>query len=210
VLEPKDDKPERAQVWGVFRFAVKNSGDEYSAPAYGYLYYSLAPNNAADSRREWADLKEVAGTGQVVAFAFRYADKGTLHKAADKPDKPEPHPIADGMHKLSSTSGIAKGLRSVAMPAKPADGGEVAAGSVTLSARPIADKERKNVKYVFEISHGRDTETSDALEAGKDGATWTPKMAAKAGEQYTWRVWTVEGDTKGAALTSTFRGKSAR
>jgi hypothetical protein len=212
VLEPKDDKPERAQVWGVFRFAVKNKGDEYSAPVYGYLYYSLAPGKADDSRREWADMKKVAGTGQVIAFASRYGAKGTWHKASQKPDKPDAHPIADGMQKVDSTSEIAKELRSVAMPAEPADGGQVEPGSsVLLRAHRIADTDRKGVKYLFEITNpAGDKETSDPVEVGSRDklASWRPKMPYNPGKEYTWRVWTVEGDTKGPAITSTFKGKS--
>jgi hypothetical protein len=208
VLEPKEDKPERAQVWGVFRFAVKNAGDEYTAPTAGYLYFKLAPDKEEATRREWADLKKVAGTGQVVAFASRYGEKGTPHKASEKPDKTDAYPVAGGMHKIANGGDIAKDLRSIALPAKPEDGGEVAAGSVSLSAKPIADKDRKNVKYVFEISSGGDKETSDAQEAGKDGVEWKPKLAVKAGKEYTWRVWAVSGDWKGPAVTATFKGKS--
>ncbi len=214
VLEPQDGQPERAQVWGVFRFAVKNSGDEYSAPVHGYLYYGLAPGKADDSRREWADMKKVAGTGQVVAFAGRYQAKGTLHKAAEKPDKPEAYPIANGLHKMPDTSDIAKGLRSVPVPAEPPDGGQVEPGSVvTLRARRIADTDRQGVKYVFEISNSAgDKDTSDPVEAGSRDhlASWAPKMPYNAGQEYTWRVWAVAGDWKGPAITSTFRGKSRR
>src|SRR5690348_11922278 len=75
VLEPDDTKPERAQVWGAFRLA-KGGGDTYTEPAYGYLYYSAADGKQDQCRREWADLKRVAGTGQVVAFGARYEAKG--------------------------------------------------------------------------------------------------------------------------------------
>jgi hypothetical protein len=211
VLEPEDDKPERAQVWGVFRFAVKNAGDEYSAPVYGHLDYGLAPGKADDTRREWADLKKAAGTGQVVAFASRYGPKGTPHKASEKVDKPEAYPIADGLHKLDSEGEIAKELRSLPMPDEPEDGRDVREGKVALRAHGIADKDRKDVSYVFEISNATgDKETSKLVEAGKRGnvVSWTPKMEVKGGQEYTWRVWAVAGDWKGPAITATFKGKS--
>jgi hypothetical protein len=210
VLEPNADKPERAQVWGVFRVAVKNAGDEYTPPAYGYFYYGLAPGKADDSRREWADMKKVAGTGDVIAFANRYGEKGTLHKAAEKPDKPEPHPIAGGLEKLRATGGIAEGLRSIPLPDEPADGGTVEGGKVTLRAHGIADKERKNVKYVFEMTSPTGAkETSDPVSAGERAnlASWSPKMEVKGRGEYTWRVWAVAGDWKGPAVAATFKGK---
>jgi hypothetical protein len=211
VLEP-EDKPERAQVWGVFRLAKVRAGDEYLPPVYGYLYYTLEAGKEKDGRIEWADLKKVAGTGQVVAFAGRYQPLGTVRKAAAKPEKPDTYVIADGMHKLSADSEIAKGLRSLALPVEPTDGRDVPDGKVVLSAHGIADKDRENVRYVFEITNAAgEKETSQPVAAGErvNVATWKPKMAVKGGEEYTWRVWAVAGDWKGPAITATFRGKSA-
>jgi hypothetical protein len=213
VLEPNENKPERVQVFGVFRLAKEKSGDEYEPAAYGYLYYDLAPGKADDSRREWADLKRVAGTGDAIAFAGRYQKLGKVRKAADKPDKPDPYPIANGLRRLRAGDGVGQELRSLALPTEPADGGQAEPGKVVLRARAIADKERKDVKYVFEITNAKgDKETSDPVEAGTrtNVASWTPKMQVKQGEQYTVRVWAVAGDWKGPALTTTFKGgKSA-
>jgi hypothetical protein len=211
VLEPSADKAERAQVWGVFRLATRG-GDEYAKPEHGYLYYSLAPGKADDCRREWADLKSVAGTGEVVAFAGRYDQKGTVRQAGVKPEKPDPYPIAAGVSKLSPSSGIAKDLRSTPVPDQPADGGEVVAGAVTLSARPIADKERKDVKYVFIIANAAgDEEGSKPFAPAADSkeVSWKPKMQVKPGEKYTWRVFAVAPNWRGPELAVTFKGKSA-
>jgi hypothetical protein len=213
VLEPSEARPERAQVWGVFRLATGAPGDEYAKPAYGYLYYSLVSGKEGDCRNEWADMKRVAGTGEVIAFANRFGAKGAVRKASEKPDKPDPHPLAGGVHKYVGTRGIAEELRSLALPQAPADGGGVDAGPVTLQAHRIADKERKGVKYVFEItSAAGDKEGSKPfeLEAGKDVASWTPKMQVKADEVYTWRVLAVAPSWRGPELVSTFKGKSAR
>jgi hypothetical protein len=211
VLEPQD-KPERAQVWGVFLLAKAASNVEYQKPVYGYLYYTVESGKEKDSRIEWADLKKVAGTGQTVAFAGRYQKLGKVRKASEKPEKPDAYPVGGGMQKLSANDGMAEELRSMALPDQPADGGEVADGKVVLRAHGIADKDRKNVRYVFEISNAAgDKETSQPTEAGERAnvASWTPKMAVKAGEEYTWRVWAVAGDWKGPAITATFKGKSA-
>ncbi len=211
VLEP-EDKPERAQVWGVFRLAKKNRGDEYLPPVYGYLYYTVESGKEKDARIEWADLKKIAGTGQAVAFGARYQALGTIRKAATKPEKPDAYPIAGGMLKLSADNEMAKELRSLALPSEPKDGGDVPDGKVVLRAHGIADKDREKVRYVFEITNpAGDKETSQPVEAGAraDLASWTPKTMVKAGEEYTWRVWAVAGDWKGPALTATFKGKSA-
>jgi len=214
VMEPEQGKPERIQVWGVFQLAKANKGDGvyYRQPAYGYLYYRLASGKEDVCRREWADLKEVAGTGQAVAFAGRYEQLGRVRKAAEKAEKPDTYPIAEGVEKLSATSGMGKELRSLPMPVEPTDGVDVPDVPVTLRAHGMADKDREDVRYVFEISDSAgNKETSEPLKAGERAnvATWKPKMKVKGGEEYTWRVWAVARDWKGPAITATFRGKSA-
>jgi len=77
VFEPDEAGSERVQVWGAFAYAETSTGGwRTSKVARGYLYFR-APSPAAlaalretadNVRREWADLKAVAGTGQVVAF----------------------------------------------------------------------------------------------------------------------------------------------
>lgn len=67
VLEPNGRAPERIQIWGAFSLA---SSGATLTPQRGYLYFDL-PNDEKQrkaSLQEWADLKAVAGTGQVVAF----------------------------------------------------------------------------------------------------------------------------------------------
>src|SRR5436309_1642786 len=64
-FEPNADKPERIRISGVFLTAEQQS-DRYSAPQRGYLYFALPPQNRELALREWADLKSVAGTRQVV------------------------------------------------------------------------------------------------------------------------------------------------
>src|SRR5260221_438035 len=80
VLEPNPESPEAIQVWGVFCMAKPNDRNDYLPAARGYLYFKLARNREA-ARKEWADLKEGAGTGQIVAFGSRYDPQATLRKA---------------------------------------------------------------------------------------------------------------------------------
>jgi hypothetical protein len=76
VFEPDEATAERIQIWGVFAYADVGAGPaaQMSAVARGYLYVALpavsarAGGQAVTIRREWADLKSVAGTGEAVAF----------------------------------------------------------------------------------------------------------------------------------------------
>jgi len=77
VFEPSEAAAERLQVWGAFMFvdgdAAINRGT--SGAKKGYLYFKLLDVASATTeskrtvaRREWNDLKTVAGTGQAVGF----------------------------------------------------------------------------------------------------------------------------------------------
>lgn len=74
VFEPGDQAPQRVQVWGAFAYVDGGDGGSVSAARRGYLYFTLPQRVAATPRqvelirREWADLKAVAGTGQAVGF----------------------------------------------------------------------------------------------------------------------------------------------
>jgi hypothetical protein len=211
VLEPKESNAERVQIWGVFAFAAKGNPDQYTDPAYGYLYCELPGEKADQAKLEWADLWKIAGKGQCVALGNRYAKEGQprLRPAAEKPQKPDPYPVAGGLVKLRPVHYEATKLRSLPRPMAPADGGEATAGEVTLQARGITDRERQGVKYVFEVSGPEGgKETSDPVAVGEgQTARWKPKMHVKAGEKYDWRVWAVTGDWKGPVAAAAFKGK---
>jgi hypothetical protein len=78
VFEPNERAPERIQVWGAFAYAEGAGGRALSiSPAKrGYLYFKLPTvipgfteaSQLETVRKEWADLKAVAGTGQAIAF----------------------------------------------------------------------------------------------------------------------------------------------
>lgn len=211
VTEPADGTPQRVQVWGVFALAEGRGGDDYSEPAYGYLYYR-ADEKPDAARREWADLKSVAGTGQAVAFGSRYKEKGRVRRATDKPEIPDAYPVAMGVTKVRrSDYGPVRALLEVPVPVTPAPAAEVEAGKVTLTARNAKPRDAAPAaKYVFEITApGGAKETSDPIEPGADGKTnWSPKMKSKPGETYTWSVRKV-GAPNDSAATSTFKAKGA-
>lgn len=73
VLEPNETASERIQLWGAFAYVDQSTtGGTVSPIRRGYMYFTLpqasAPATAETIRREWADLKAVAGTNQAVAF----------------------------------------------------------------------------------------------------------------------------------------------
>jgi hypothetical protein len=78
VFEPSETAPERIQVWGAFAYVDggASQGGSTSAVKRGYLYFKLRsdfPGFTSQSevdlkKREWADLKAIAGTGQAIGF----------------------------------------------------------------------------------------------------------------------------------------------
>jgi hypothetical protein len=98
VLEPNSDSPERIQIWGVFSL-VDPRDASYLPPARGYLYFKLDRNPQA-ARAEWNDLKQVAGSAQIVSFGLR-GQKTSLRKSGDKPENPDPYATNVGVTKVS-------------------------------------------------------------------------------------------------------------
>jgi hypothetical protein len=70
VFEPNEAAPERIQVWGAFAYVdgVAGQGLTVTAAKRGYLYFRLDPSQTDIIKKEWADLKAVAGTGQAIGF----------------------------------------------------------------------------------------------------------------------------------------------
>jgi hypothetical protein len=112
VLEPSADSPERIQIWGSFCLAKVRSNDDYAPPAKGYLYYKLDEAQKATCRKEWADLKKLAGTAQCVAFGARGPGLGTVRKAGVLPKDPDNYPLAGGLIKVDETNPQARALKT--------------------------------------------------------------------------------------------------
>ena len=103
VFEPSEAAPERIQVWGGFALAKTENRNDYHDAQRGYLYFKLRPGDETVCQKEWADLKSVAGTGQIVAFGSRSENKAiTLRKAEAKLEKPDVYPKGWGMNKVNA------------------------------------------------------------------------------------------------------------
>jgi hypothetical protein len=116
-FEPSSGKPERIRISGVFIEAEdNNSGDShrhstvYSAPQRGYLYYELPKGNEELARREWADLKSVAGTRQVVGFGVGLGPKVHVKPPNEEAQLPVDYPMGNGVVKINSDQPSARAL----------------------------------------------------------------------------------------------------
>jgi hypothetical protein len=99
VLEPNSEAPNTIQIWGVFSVAQKNDPNDYLPASKGYLYYTLA-GNADVVRREWADLKSVAGTSEFVAFGSRWEGVPRVRQPNEAPANPDRYSINTGVTKV--------------------------------------------------------------------------------------------------------------
>jgi hypothetical protein len=122
VFEPNETSPQRVQIWGVFSQAdTTRGGDFYSKPQRGYLYYTVVPGKEAIARKEWADFKSVAGTGQGIAFGARYSMLGKVRKETDAPASPDPYSVnGNGATKVNPSTGYQPNMEDVVAQLKAA------------------------------------------------------------------------------------------
>jgi len=106
ILEPNDSTPKRIQVWGMFSVADGKTGNAYLAPQAGYMYFQLQGGLEQQTLAEWSDLKKVAGTESVIAFAQRYEWNGRLRKPTDKVDSPDMYPVYNGITRVVTGRGL--------------------------------------------------------------------------------------------------------
>lgn len=132
VFEPSEAAAERIQIWGAFSFiqgefnqpVLRNDSNLIAAePERGVLYFTM-PAGASESqkaaiRKEWADMKAVAGRNEAIAFgewyfsgAFNRAGQNRIItggqqvkvESALSPDaKPAPYTVNAGITKLPAT-----------------------------------------------------------------------------------------------------------
>ena len=106
VLEPSADAPSAIQVWGVFSVAQSGNPNDYQPAARGYLYYT-ASGSADVVRKEWADLKAMAGSGQLIAFGLRWEGVPRVRPASEQPAKPDRYTTNAGVTKISGRTDYA-------------------------------------------------------------------------------------------------------
>jgi hypothetical protein len=123
VLEPSETSPERVQIWGAFALADDKDGSSYKTAERGYLYYTCPQGKESICRKEWADLKSVAGKETGVGFGRRWESAGRVRKDTDKPATPDTYPIQMGVIKVEKASDrgaqtmrVIEGLRQALKP----------------------------------------------------------------------------------------------
>lgn len=196
-----DTPNETVRLRGIFSLATGRN--EYKPPVYGYMLFRLKKGQEEVCRKEWADLKQVAGTGQVIAFSGRYrgrtreyAELGRVYKLGEEPkpdESPKEYSSNIGVRKIRVSMDYLPHRRVACFPqlSSPVDGAEVKAGQIKLVARNAVVKE-KRIEYFFEIeTSDKRIESSGAVEPGKKETSWVPEMSIAAGQKYTWRAWTV-------------------
>ena len=100
VLEPRENAPDRIQIWGVFSMAKPNDPNDYLPAAKGYLYFRLPAANEQVTRNEWADLKAVAGTRQIVSFGSRWDLRARVRRGDETPSAPDDYSVNIGVSKV--------------------------------------------------------------------------------------------------------------
>ena len=208
--------PTTIQVWGSFVLATPGADLTYGSPRRGYLYYEAPAGKEALCRKEWADLKKTAGTGEVIGFGRRYRDElkklGKVRQADAKPGEPDTYPIGCGLVKCDAGTDYPpiRNLLALPAPRTPAEGDLVPPGPITLVTRNILDKTHPRAKYVFALKGAAGDREEAAVEAGEKETRWTPRLRLKPGQKYTWTVRAAEGDWKGPPAASGFVVKGGK
>ena len=106
VFAPDAANPATVQVFGVFSIARTTNPSDYEPAARGYLYFTVA-GDEQQIRREWNDLKDVAGTGQIVAFGERQRLKARVRPDKDTASSPDAYVIGTGVYKIDGRTDYA-------------------------------------------------------------------------------------------------------
>jgi hypothetical protein len=104
VVEPADGPAQRIQIWGAFALSDQKSGSTYGPAQRGYLYYTCPQGKESVCRKEWADLKSLAGTNVGAGLGHRYEPTGRIRKADEKPSAPDVYPIQNGVVRVETAA----------------------------------------------------------------------------------------------------------
>ena len=112
-FEPNEESSQRIKIYGAFTVPLPMSSFQRRPVQRGYLYFAMVPGMEAATKKEWADLLVVAGTGLGIGFGqywVKSADPtSNTHSALDvkvhgenEAGLPEPYPpsLSSGIVKM--------------------------------------------------------------------------------------------------------------
>ena len=102
VFEPSEAAAERIQVWGAFALSGQPfTGNTYGNVQKGYMYFKCPKGSETACLAEWADLKRLAGKGEVIGFGNRYSKTSTrVRPAEQKPSAPDDYQLNIGIVRM--------------------------------------------------------------------------------------------------------------
>ena len=101
------------RISGVFSVPRPMSSGEYQTPQRGYLYFRISPGAEQAARKDWNQLKAVAGTGQVVGFAFYWVPnpsdpQGNPHHSLELKVRSDGDATPPDVYPIPHPSGVVK------------------------------------------------------------------------------------------------------
>lgn len=101
VFEPSAENPERVQIWGAFAVASQKDNDAYDEVRRGYLYFA-ATDSKELARKEWNDLKTLAGSKKVAAFSSRFGQSVRVRAKNEQPQTPDNYVMGIGIQVIQA------------------------------------------------------------------------------------------------------------
>lgn len=108
VLDPSDVEPTTIQIWGAFALSGQPfTGNTYGNVQKGYMYFKCPKGSETACLAEWADLKRIAGQGEVIGFGNRYSKTSTrVRPAAQKPAEPDDYQLNIGIVRMGHYANV--------------------------------------------------------------------------------------------------------
>jgi hypothetical protein len=112
-FEPDGPSPNFIRISGVFVVPVPMSSGMYRSPQRGYLYFRIPSGMEETTRKDWNELKSIAGTCQVVGFAEYWVPNpddpnGNPHRSLEITVRADNGAASPDIYPLPNPKGIVK------------------------------------------------------------------------------------------------------
>ena len=110
-FEPDGTSPNLVRISGVFVVPISPSSGEYKTPQRGYLYFRIRPGMERATRKDWDELNNSTGTGQVVGFGQYWVPNpddpyGNPHHSLEVTVHPDNEAASADVYPLPNLKGI--------------------------------------------------------------------------------------------------------